>query len=46
MVWNNTRGTAISAIWKMTEQLWRTTLASNSTSRLRSVVSDQCFTAR
>jgi hypothetical protein len=26
MLWNNARGTASSAIWKITERLWRTTL--------------------
>jgi hypothetical protein len=38
------RGTATSAIWKITEQLWRTTLAPIFTNRWRSVVSDHCLT--
>ena len=38
--WNRARGTATSAIWKITERPWRTILAPIFTSRSRSVVID------
>ena len=40
------RGTATSAIWKMTYRAWVTTLAPILISFSRNVVSDQCFTDR
>jgi hypothetical protein len=36
MVWNKSRGTITSAIWKMIDRPWRTILVPISTSRSRS----------
>ena len=40
------RGTAASAIWKITYREWATTFAPILMSFSRSVVNDQCFTDR
>jgi hypothetical protein len=45
MSWNNSLGTATSAIWKMTLRPWRTPLAPIFTSFSRRLVSDHCLTA-
>src|SRR5664280_252123 len=45
MSWNNSLGTATSAIWKMTLRPWRTTLAPIFTSFSRRLVSDHCLIA-
>jgi hypothetical protein len=41
MVWNNSRGTATSAIWKMIFREWRTTFAPILISFSRNVVNVQ-----
>ena len=43
--WNSARGTATSAIWKITDWPCLTIRAQILTCRLRSVVSNHCFTS-
>jgi hypothetical protein len=45
MSWHRTLGTANSAIWKITQRLWRTILAPIFTNLSPSVVIDHCFTS-